>query len=271
MEVNKTYNENCLDTMARMEDNFIDLTVTSPPYDNLRMYKGFTMDWQKTINELYRVTKQGGVVVWVVGDSTQKGSETGTSFRQALFAKECGFNLHDTMIYQKSTPPLTHNRYEQNFEYMFVWSKGKPNTFNGLREPREYKDTRKNKAFGRNKDNSVDFGYSTQDKTRLKRNVWKYFAGGGANDKTASKHPAIFPEQLAQDHVLSWSNENDLVYDCFMGSGTTAKMSILNNRNYIGSEISKEYCDIIHSRLMNKPKNKQINIFDQIEEQKQNK
>ena len=271
MEVNKTYNENCLDTMARMEDNFIDLTVTSPPYDNLRMYKGFTMDWQKTINELYRVTKQGGVVVWVVGDSTQKGSETGTSFRQALFAKECGFNLHDTMIYQKSTPPLTHNRYEQNFEYMFVWSKGKPNTFNGLREPREYKDTRKNKAFGRNKDNSVDFGYSTQDKTRLKRNVWKYFVGGGANDKTASKHPAIFPEQLAQDHVLSWSNENDLVYDCFMGSGTTAKMSILNNRNYIGSEISKEYCDIIHSRLMNKPKNKQINIFDQIEEQKETK
>ena len=247
--INKIYNENCLDTMARMKDNFIDLTVTSPPYDNLRMYKGFTMDWQKTINELYRVTKQGGVVVWVVGDSTQKGSETGTSFRQALFAKECGFNLHDTMIYQKSTPPLTHNRYEQNFEYMFVWSKGKPNTFNGLREPREYKDTRKNKAFGRNKDNSVDFGYSTQDKTRLKRNVWKYFAGGGSNDKIASKHPAIFPEQLAQDHILSWSNENDIVYDCFMGAGTTAKMSILNNRNYIGSEISKEYCDIIHERL----------------------
>ena len=249
MELNKIYNENCLDTMARMEDNFIDLTVTSPPYDNLRMYKGFTMDWQKTINELYRVTKQGGVVVWVVGDSTQKGSETGTSFRQALFAKECGFNLHDTMIYQKSTPPLTHNRYEQNFEYMFVWSKGKPNTFNGLREPREYTDNRKNKAFGRNKDNSVDFGYSTQDKTRLKRNVWKYFAGGGANDKIASKHPAIFPEQLAQDHILSWSNENDLVYDCFMGSGTTAKMAKLNNRNYIGSEISEEYCKIIEQRL----------------------
>ena len=247
--INKIYNENCLDTMAKMKNNFLDLTITSPPYDNLRMYKGFTMDWQKTINELYRVTKQGGVVVWVVGDSTQKGSETGTSFRQALFAKECGFNLHDTMIYQKSTPPLTHNRYEQNFEYMFVWSKGKPNTFNGLREPREYTDNRKNKAFGRNKDNSVDFGYSTQDETRLKRNVWKYFAGGGANDIIASKHPAIFPERLAQDHILSWSNENDIVYDCFMGAGTTAKMSILNNRNYIGSEISKEYCDIIHERL----------------------
>jgi site-specific DNA-methyltransferase (adenine-specific) len=235
--------------MARMKDNYIDLTVTSPPYDNLRMYKGFTMDWRKTINELYRVTKQGGVVVWVVGDSTQKGSETGTSFRQALFAKECGFNLHDTMIYQKSTPPLTHNRYEQNFEYMFVWSKGKLSTFNGLREPREYKDTRKNKAFGRNKDNSVDFGYSTQKETRLKRNVWKYFAGGGANDKIASKHPAVFPEQLAKDHIISWSNEGDIVYDPFMGSGTTAKMAILNNRNYIGSEMSEEYCEIIKERI----------------------
>lgn len=249
MKTNYLYNENCLDTMARMKDNYIDLTVTSPPYDNLRMYKGFTMDWRKTINELYRVTKQGGVVVWVVGDSTQKGSETGTSFRQALFAKECGFNLHDTMIYQKSTPPLTHNRYEQNFEYMFVWSKGKLSTFNGLREPREYKDTRKNKAFGRNKDNSVDFGYSTQKETRLKRNVWKYFAGGGANDKIASKHPAVFPEQLAKDHIISWSNEGDIVYDPFMGSGTTAKMAILNNRNYIGSEMSEEYCEIIKERI----------------------
>ena len=251
MKINKNYNENCLDTMAKMEDNFIDLTVTSPPYDNLRMYKGFTLDWQKTIKELYRTTKKGGVVVWVVGDSTQKGSETGTSFKQALFAMECGFNLHDTMVYQKSTPPLTHNRYEQNFEYMFIWTKGKPNTFNGLREPKEYKDNRKTKAFGRNKDNSVDLGFSSNLDTRLKRNIWRYFAGGGANDKIASKHPAIFPEKLAEDHILSWSNEGDLVYDCFMGSGTTAKMAILNKRNWMGSEMSEEYCEIIEQRIKN--------------------
>ena len=168
IDINKNYNESNLETLKRIPNNTIDLTVTSPPYDNLRMYKGFTMDWKELLKELYRTTKEGGVVVWVVGDSTQKGSETGTSFKQALFAMECGFNMHDTMIYQKSTPPLTHNRYEQNFEYMFVWSKGKPNTFNGLREPREYTDNRKSKAFGRNKDNSVDFGYSTQDETRLK-------------------------------------------------------------------------------------------------------
>jgi site-specific DNA-methyltransferase (adenine-specific) len=249
IDINKNYNESNLETLKRIPDNTIQLTVTSPPYDNLRMYKGFTMDWHTLIKELYRATKQGGVVVWVVGDSTQKGSETGTSFKQALFAMECGFNLHDTMIYQKSTPPLTHNRYEQNFEYMFVWSKGNPNTFNGLREPREYTDNRTNKAFGRNKDNSVDLGYSSKDETRLKRNVWKYFAGGGANDKIASQHPAIFPEALAQDHILSWSNEGDLVYDCFMGSGTVAKMSIINNRNWIGSEISNEYCNIIEERI----------------------
>lgn len=247
--INKIHNENCLETMGKMPDNFIDLTVTSPPYDGLRTYNGYSFDFENVAKELFRVTKQGGVVVWVVGDATIKGNETGTSFKQALFAKECGFNLHDTMIYQKSTPPLTHNRYEQNFEYMFVFSKGKPNTFNGLREPREYTDNRTKKAFGRNKDNSVDLGYSSKDETRLRRNVWKYFAGGGANDKIASQHPAIFPEQLAQDHILSWTNENNLIYDCFAGSGTTAKMAILNNRNWIVSEISSEYCEIIKERI----------------------
>ena len=249
IELNKIHNENCLDTMGRMDNDFIDLTITSPPYDNLRAYNGYSFDFERIAQELYRVTKEGGVLVWIVGDATIKGSETGTSFRQALFFKDCGFNLHDTMIYQKSTPPLTHNRYEQNFEYMFIFSKGKLTTFNGLREPREYKDNRKKKAFGRNKDNSVDKGFASKKETRLKRNIWRIFAGGGNSDKIASKHPAIFPEQLANDHIVSWCNEGDLVYDCFMGSGTTAKMAVVNNRNWIGSEISKEYCTITEQRI----------------------
>lgn len=251
MDANKCYNENCLDTMAKMPDGFIDLTVTSPPYDNLRTYNGYSFDFEAVAKELFRVTKQGGVVVWVVGDATIKGSETGTSFRQALFFKDIGFNLHDTMIYQKSTPPLSHNRYEQNFEYMFVLSKGRLKTFNGIREPRKYKDNRKNKAFGKNKDDSIDFGFSSDEQTRLKRNVWKIFAGGGSSDSIASSHPAVFPEKLANDHIISWSNEGDLVYDPFMGSGTTAKMAILNKRNWIGSEISEEYCKIIDKRVKN--------------------
>lgn len=223
---------------------------TSPPYDGLRTYNGYSFPFEDIAKELFRITKDGGVVVWIVGDATVKGSESGTSFKQALFFKECGFNLHDTMIYKKSTPPLTHNRYEQNFEYMFILTKGKPNTFNGIKVERKYKDNRKNKAFGKNTDDSVDFGYSTNNAQVLKTNVWNIFAGGGNSDKIASKHPAIFPEQLANDHIISWSNENDLIYDCFMGSGTVAKMSILNNRNWIGSEISAEYCKIAEERLM---------------------
>ena len=246
----------CLIEMKHIKSGSVDLTVTSPPYDNLRSYNGNNEQWGKhvwkeVLKELYRVTKKGGVVVWVVGDATIKGSETGTSFKQALYAMECGFNLHDTMIYQKSTPPLTHNRYEQNFEYMFVFSKGKPKAFNGVREPREYKDSRKNKAYGKNKDDSVDFGFSSNYETRLKRNVWKIFAGGGASDKYASKHPAIFPEQLAHDHIISWSNEGDTVLDPFMGSGTTGKMAKILNRNFIGIELDSNYFEIAKKRIRN--------------------
>jgi len=132
MEINKIYNEDCLDTMKHMPDNFIDLVVTSPPYDKLRDYKGFTFDFENIAKELYRVTKQGGVVVWVVADATVNGSETGTSFKQALYFKEIGFNLHDTMIYYRWSGPLTHRRYEQEFEYMFILVKGKLETFNPI-------------------------------------------------------------------------------------------------------------------------------------------
>tara|TARA_R110000823_G_scaffold305026_1_gene426845 strand:+ start:121 stop:915 length:795 start_codon:yes stop_codon:yes gene_type:complete len=253
LEVNKNYNENCLDTMARMEDNFIDLTVTSPPYDNLRTYKGYSFDFESIAKELFRVTKEGGVVVWVVGDATIKGSETGTSFKQALFFMECGFKLHDTMIYQKSVPPINSKRYQHNFEYMFVFVKGKIKTFNPIMVEKKYNDKRQNKKFHRNTDGVFVNGFSNSSKKlKLKENVWKIWAAGGSSDKIASKHPAIFPEQLANDHIISWSNENDIVYDPFMGSGTTAKMAILNNRNWIGSEMSSEYCDIIKQRINDK-------------------
>lgn len=251
MEINKIYNENCLETMAKMPNDFIDLTVTSPPYDNLRTYNGYSFDFESIAKELFRVTKQGGVVVWVVGDATINGSESGTSFRQALYFKEIGFNLHDTMIYRKiNYIPLTHNRYEQEFEYMFVLSKGKPIIFNPLLKPNKNagktynpKRPRKydNHAIRHNRDEILTY----KDFSR-KGNIFEYVVGS-ANDRT--NHPATFPEQLANDHIISWSNEGDLVYDPFMGSGTTAKMSILNNRNWVGSEISSEYCKIIEERV----------------------
>ncbi|AKO91997.1 restriction endonuclease [Priestia filamentosa] len=255
LELDRVYQMNCLNGMKLISDNSVDLTVTSPPYDNLRKYNGYSFDFESVANELYRITRNGGIVVWVVNDSTVKGSESGTSFKQALFFKEVGFNLHDTMIYAKTNPmPLTHSRYEQQFEYMFVLAKGKPNTFNPL--------LKENKDFGKIKGGTFRHtGEETQAKHKKKEtkkegyrnNIWFYSVGRGGttNDKFAFKHPAMFPERLAEDHILSWSNEEDVVFDPFMGSGTTAKMALLNNRRYIGFEISEEYIEIANKRLDN--------------------
>lgn len=246
----------CIEGLKLLDDNCIDLTVTSPPYDNLRTYKGYSFDFENIAKELNRVTKGGGVVVWVVNDSTINGSESGTSFRQALFFKELGLNLHDTMIYEKNNPtPQKSNRYQPCFEYMFVFSKGKPKTFNPILEEKKYIENRKNKMYNKSKNgNQVQHEYQSDNKMKVKHNIWKYNVGlyHSSSDKEAFKHPAIFPEQLVADHIVSWSNEGDIVLDPFMGSGTTAKMAKLNDRNFIGFEISKEYCDIAEERLKSK-------------------
>ena len=233
------YNGECLETMGLMDDGIIDLTVTSPPYDNLRSYNGNNDQWsdsvwQGVISELYRLTKKGGVVVWVVGDATIKGSETGTSFKQALWAKECGFNLHDTMIYAKNNPiPQNHNRYEQQFEYMFVWSKGKPNNFNPIKTPT------KNAGKEYSWKNANDYGETSAKRRRdetstikPEKNKFNIWFMNVANSRYTNSAP--FPEQLAHDHIISWSNEGDTVLDPFMGSGTTGKMAKQLNRNFIG-------------------------------------
>lgn len=257
-------NMDCVKAMKLMPDECVDLTVTSPPYDNLRTYEGFSWDFEATAKELYRITKQGGVVVWVVGDATVKGSETGTSFKQALYFKEIGFNLHDTMIYHKNSLPMNHNRYEQDFEYMFILSKGKPNTFNPIRIPCKYpeKETARQHSYFSETDEKIRKARSGKKrkpvgKDKIKGNIW-YFSTGknhSTQDNIAFKHPAIFPEALANDHIISWSNENDIVFDPFMGSGTTAKMAMLNNRKFIGCELSENYCEIIKERLENIERN----------------
>ena len=261
LELNKTHNINCIEGMKLLDDNCIDLTVTSPPYDDLRSYKGCEWDFdifKQIANELYRVTKEGGVVVWIVGDKTIKGSESGTSFRQALYFKEIGFNLHDTMIYQSDKPPLSHKRYEQKFEYMFVFSKGKPKTFNPIMETCKYVGSSKEARTFRHNGNELEETHNKGKvkKEKIKGNVWIYSTGynKSSKDKIAFKHPAVFPEKLAEDHIKSWSNEGDLVMDIFSGSGTTLKMAKLNNRKFIGFEISEEYCAIAEKRLENFPK-----------------
>lgn len=249
--------------LKTLPDEIIDLTVTSPPYDDLRDYEGYNFDFETIAKELFRVTKDGGVLVWVVGDKTQNGSETGTSFKQALFFKSIGFNLHDTMIYHKDGPPLTHNRYEQHFEYMFVFSKGKVNIFNPIKISKKWKDGRKKKQIRRNHNNTIDYGYAKQSIDKIIGNVWSYDVGrlpSVTKDDIAYEHPAIFPEQLAHDHIISWSNEGNLVLDPFAGSGTTCKMAKLNRRNYLGIEISEKYCEIIRKRL-DKYNNQSLEVF----------
>ena len=247
-----------LELLKTLGDNSVDLTVTSPPYDNLRKYQGFTFDFDGIAKELYRVTKDGGVVVWVVSDQTVKGSETLTSFRQAIRFNEIGFNVHDTMIYQKSGLPMNHNRYEQEFEYMFVFSKGRPKTFNPIRIPCKYPENptaRQGQTYSKT-DEGMRRARSGKarkpvGKDKIKGNVWYYATGKNhsTNDAIAFKHPAIFPEQLAADHIASWSNEGELVLDPFCGSGTTGKMAVLAGRRFIGFDISQEYCDIAEKRI----------------------
>lgn len=246
LELNKIY---CMDNVAgmkRLDDNSIDLTVTSPPYDNLRTYNGFSFDFEAVAKELFRITKDGGVIVWVISDATIKGCETGSSFRQALYFIECGFNLHDTMIWIKDGGGAVGSNkcYTQNFEYMFVFAKGKIKTTNLIYD-------KPNASFGKNKSGvgrRLTTGEHKIESRKLsaefsRRNNYWYIP------PQKGEHPAVFPEQLAQDHILSWSNEGDVVLDPFIGSGTTAKMAKLNGRNFVGFEISQEYCDIAEKRL----------------------
>ena len=257
------HNIDCMEYMKGLDDDVFDLTVTSPPYDNLRTYKDsleWSEDiWKSIIKELYRVTKKGGVVVWVVGDATIKGSETGTSFKQALWAMECGFNLHDTMIYHKNTLPKNHNRYEQDFEYMFIFSKGKPKHFKPIKIPCAYAGTNPNGTFRHDGENASNAHQKKKVKEeKIKGNIWRMPNGykQGTLDDVRS-HPATFPEKLANDQIISWANQGDIVFDPFMGSGTTGKMAVKNGRSFVGCEKVKEYFEISKERI----KTAQIDMF----------
>ena len=246
------FNCDCVELMSRIPEGFVDLTVTSPPYDSLRKYEGFSFDVDAVIDGLYRITKEGGVVVWVVGDATLDWCESCTSFKQALKFVERGWKLHDTMIYNKTCPTwnVTSRRYRHDFEYMFVFSKGRPKTFNPICDVK-VKNKRPRYGTGHRTVKATPEFWTPKKDFTVRGNVWRYSVGfcASTTDKVAFEHPAIFPEELAQDHILSWSNEGDMVFDPFMGSGTTAKMCLLNGRRCIGAELSMRYCEISVQRL----------------------
>ena len=249
LELDRIYNEDCLATMSRMPDGFVDMVVTSPPYDGMKSYNGYSFDFGNVAKELFRVIKEGGAVVWVVGDETRAGDETGTSFRQALYFKEIGFRLFDTMIWHKpnSFNFGSNDCYRQSFEYMFVFTKGKIATRNLIKDVPAKMAGRTVKGARRHvngvRDEVPDF---VVPEYKRRDNVWDIMV---AQEKGTGKHPAVFPEALAGDHIISWSNPGEIVYDPFMGSGTVAKAARSLGRRFIGSEISSEYCAIAERRL----------------------
>ena len=241
---------NCVDVMRSWSDGIVNLTVTSPPYDTLRDYNGYNFPFLEIAEQLYRVTAPGGVLVWVVGDRINGGRSL-TSFRQAIQFQEIGFTAHDVMIYQKkNTPFMRSNAYTNAYEMMFVLSKDKPATFNPLKVPTQRHGmemlTHNKLPDGINK---KKLGELKKEKTRT--NIWSYAVGlgGTTRDRIAFQHPAVFPEKLAEDHIKSWSNPGDLVLDPMCGSGTTGKMALLNEREFIGIDISPEYIEIAQQRL----------------------
>jgi site-specific DNA-methyltransferase (adenine-specific) len=254
MELDKIISGDSAVVLQSFPPDCIDLSIQSPPYDNLRTYESSAdFDFETIAKELFRVTKQGGVCVWVVNDAVVNGSETGTSFRQVLYFMQCGFNLHDTMIYKTDKPPVNDNRYQPEFEFMFVFSKGAPKTFN----PIEIKSLLGGSVNTSSSNRQVDGSLKPRKNEIVKEykrkgNIWHLGAGFNktTKDKLAYEHPAMFPEQLANDHILSWSNEGDVVLDCFAGSGTTLKMAKILSRHYIGIERVPKYVSLAEKRLL---------------------
>lgn len=246
----------CIDEIKKLQDNSIDMILTSPPYDNLRDYDGQECclsfeKFQKICKEIYRVIKNGGVVVWIVGDATINGSETGTSFRQALYFMEIGFKLHDTMIWNKKSSPYQHKcRYINTFEYMFIFSKGRPKAANIICDRKNARAGEKIHSTQRERDGRLHKKSGAIRGRVIKEfgqriNVWDI--SRECFNKTG--HPAVFPVRLAEDHIRTWSNEGDTIMDPFMGSGTTGIATLNLNRNFVGIEISKKYFDIASERI----------------------
>ena len=249
--INRIICGDCVEVMRSIPENSIDLVVTSPPYDELRNYNGFRFTFEEIAKELHRIIKKTGVVVWVVGDKIENGDRSLTSFRQAVHFQDNGFKVHDVMIYKKkNTPFMRSNAYTNCYELMLILTKGRPGTFNPIYEP-----TKRN-GYEMLVHNKLPDGINKKKLGKLKENkvrtnIWEYAVGLGGTtmDKIAFEHPAVFPEGLAEDHILSWTNPGDLVLDPMCGSGTTCKMAKLNDRRFIGIDISGEYCEISRQRL----------------------
>lgn len=252
--VDKIINSDCLETLKDIETASVDAVITSPPYDNLRNYQGYIFPFEAIAKEIYRVLKNGCVLIWIVGDATINGSETGTSFKQALFFNEIGFNIHDTMIFKKRNPipQIYRRRYQNEFEYMFVLSKGSVKTHNPIMIDCLHAGLELNgttyKNYSKDEQKRKKLANPVKNK-KIKGNIWEYVVGKNTEDQEAKAHPAPFPCQLARDHIASWTNPGDIILDPMCGSGTTCKAAKQLGRRFIGIDISQDYCEIAKKRI----------------------
>lgn len=247
------YNQDCVEYLASLPNNSIKFVLTSPPYDDIRDYKGYSFPFETIAQQLWRTVQSGGVIAWNVADATVKGSETGTSMRQALYFMSLGFRLHDTMIYAKKNPMpagVSSKRYHQAWEYVFILSKDAPETFNPIMVKAKFGHLEANMKH-RGRDGEINYVKTKRNEFTKVRNIFEYSVGGGhsTKDRVAFQHPAIMPEPLAADMIATWTNPGDTVFDPFTGSGTTAKMCQQLNRRFHGTELSAEYCEIARQRL----------------------
>ena len=251
---NKIIHANCVDLLSEIPNETFHMVLTSPPYDNLRKYEGVNFNFTKIAKQLYRILKTGRVLIWVVNDATINGSETGTSFRQALEFINLGFNLHDTMIFRKTNPipQIYSKRYNGEFEYMFVLSKGRVEVHNPIRVPCLHAGLELNsttyKNYSRGKQKRTKYANPVK-KQKVKGNIWEYVVGKNVLDQGAKEHPAPFPIQLALDHIISWTNEGDMVLDPMCGSGTACLAAAMQKRIFTGIDLSKNYCRIAEKRI----------------------
>ena len=230
----------------------VDAVVTSPPYDDLRTYgDAFNgVDCLQVISLLAPQIAEGGVIMWNVADATKNGSETGTSFRQALHAMQCGLNLHDTMIYIKENVNFPESvRYFSGFEYMFMFSNGRPKTFNPIKDRRNKWAGTAMHGTDRQPDGSlkqISGKGKIVEAQGMRFNYWLM-----TNNAPDTGHPAPMPYQMAHGHIASWTNCGDIVLDPFLGSGTTGVAAVQMGRKFIGIEREPKYFDIAVRRIEN--------------------
>jgi site-specific DNA-methyltransferase (adenine-specific) len=253
--INQILCTDCVAGMQQLPDCCIPLTVTSPPYDDLRTYGGHTFDFEAVAGELWRITMNGGIVVWVVGEQVKKGTETGTAARQKLHFMDLGFRCSTMIMVTSRVRFPQRGRYPSVFDYAFVLTKGRPRHFHAICD-------KKNKYVGekfrwklRERDGRIVKREHCHDKYvgvfGSRMNVWFYHVGymKTTTDKDAYGHPALMPEKMAEDFIISFSRPGDLILDPFSGAGTTSKMAMLNGRRYLGMEICENYASDSRKRL----------------------